>query len=158
MKVAHVELFQGDARLVLRYAVTATYGNQEGKVAEKFFCSPRTKSKAKEKFYNSMPYALHDLHTSKRKRPHSRPYDASLQKLAKCNKVRTSKHLRFVPSIKTFNGNQPLKLLTKALTTALLIATVPTIIINVTNPGSRNTGFVVTSKVLTTTCICTVLT
>ena len=37
MEVAHVELFREDARLVPRYAVTATYGNRERRMQKRFF-------------------------------------------------------------------------------------------------------------------------
>ena len=83
--------------------------------AERIFCTPEKKSKAKEQFYNndfrkvvidnSILDAQRDLHTSKYKIPPSRPYDASLWKPAERNKVCTSK-LRFVASTETFNGNQ----------------------------------------------------
>ena len=51
---------------------------------------------------------LRDLHTFKCKRPHDIPYDACLWKLAKHNKGRTSKQLKFVASAETINGNQAL--------------------------------------------------
>ena len=50
MKVAHVELFQGDARLVPRYAVTATYGNQERKVQKIFSALREQRAKSRNNF------------------------------------------------------------------------------------------------------------
>ena len=54
--------------------------------------------------------ALHDLHTSKYKRPRNQPHDDCLWKPAKRNNILMSKQLRFVASIETFNGNQALEL------------------------------------------------
>ena len=51
-----------------------------------FFVLQIKKSKAKEKFYNS----IRDLHTYKCKTPRNKPYDACLRKLAERNKARTS--------------------------------------------------------------------
>ena len=109
MKVAHVELFRRDARLVPRYAVTATYGNRERRIQERISDLRRKKSKAKEQFCKSIPIVLRDLHTSKYRRPRNRPYDACLWKPAECYIDRTSKQLRIVASAETFNGNQALK-------------------------------------------------
>ena len=111
-KIPHVELLRGDARLVPRYAMTATYGNRKRSIQKKIFCLSEKKSSTKELFYNdfrkviiynSIPDALHDLHASKYKRPHNRPYDACLWKSAKRNKARTSKQPRFIASPEPFN-------------------------------------------------------
>ena len=74
----------------------------------------KKKSNPKEQFYNndfmkvvidnSILDAQRDLHTSKCKRPHNRPYDGCLWKLVERNKVCASK-LWFVASTETFNGN-----------------------------------------------------
>ena len=45
MEVANVELFRGDARLVPRYAATATYGNGERRI-QRWFSALRKKEEA----------------------------------------------------------------------------------------------------------------
>ena len=108
MKVAHFGLFRRAARLVHRYAMTATYENWERRIQKMLSVLQITKSKAKELICNSIPEALRDLHTSKCKIPHNRPYDVCLWKPAERNKVPTSKQLRFVVSADTIIGNQAL--------------------------------------------------
>ena len=70
------------------------------------FLCPDKKSKAKEQFYNAIPDALHDLHTSKCKIPNNQPNDAYLRKAAESIKVCISKQLQFGASIEKVNGNQ----------------------------------------------------
>ena len=69
------------------------------------FLSSEKKSKVNKKYNddfqivvisNSIPDALHDLHTSKCKRPRSKPNDGCLWKPAKRNNNCTSKQLWFV--------------------------------------------------------------
>ena len=55
---------------------------------------------------NSIPNALRDLHTSKCKRPHNRPYNACQWKLAKRNNFCIRKQLRLVANVEAINGNQ----------------------------------------------------
>ena len=74
-------------------------------IEEVFFALDK-KSKAKEQFYNSIPDALHDLHTSKCKIPNNQPNDAYLRKAAESIKVCISKQLQFGASIEKVNGNQ----------------------------------------------------
>ena len=79
----------------MRYAVTATYGNWERKIQKKFRTFEKKESKTKEQFYNNdfrkvifsnaIPYALHDLPTSKCKRHHNRPYQQNGIKFAQVN-------------------------------------------------------------------------
>ena len=97
IKVSHVELFREDARLVLRYAVTVTYGNRDRKILKIFSALREKRVKPKNNFITHFYI-----------RPHNRPYDACLWKPAKHNKVGTSKQLRFVASTETFNGNHAL--------------------------------------------------
>ena len=102
MKVAHVELFRRDAKLVPRYAVTAIYGNREHRIQKRISALRRIRAR----LYNSILEALRILHTSICKRPRNKPGDACLWKLSKRNKIRTSKQLWFVASTETFNVNQ----------------------------------------------------
>ena len=119
IKVAHVEFFQGDARLVPRLCCDCDLWEPRMRNTNLFFSLGR-KSKAKEQFYNndfrkavvfnSIADALRHLHTSKCKRPHTRFYDVCLWNPTERNKVRTSKQLRFAASTETFNGNQAKKI------------------------------------------------
>ena len=76
-KVALAELLRGDARLVPRYSVTATYGNQERSIQRRFAVLQKiTKPKNyfittifwKVDIYTSRPDPLRDLHTFKCKK------------------------------------------------------------------------------------------
>ena len=119
-KVAHVELFWGDARLVPQCAVTATYVNKTQYMKMIFYPSAEN-SKTKNYFITTtfrkllfitqywMWYAIYiPLNTVNLT---NRPYDACLWNPAKRNKVCKSKQLRFVESAKKFNENQALKVI-----------------------------------------------
>ena len=109
-KVAQLSFSEG-LRGLCRDMLWLTKTENAGIMQKRFFCSQERESKkAKEPLYNndfqkvvvynSIPDVLCDLHTSKCKIPHNRPYDACLWKLEKRNKFRTSKQLRFVASTK----------------------------------------------------------
>ena len=117
-KVTLFEHLRGDARLVLRYAVTTTYVNRERSIQNIF--SVRLKKRATQRNYlittlgKSLYIAqylidyipLNGLHTSERIRPHIRTYNGCPWKPAERNQIRTSKQLQLAASTETFHGNQ----------------------------------------------------
>ena len=114
-KVADVELMRGDARLCAVICCDCNLWKPRMQCTGNICCPSEKKARPRNFFitttfiiYNPIPDALHDLHTSECKRTHHRTYDGCRWKPAECNKVRTSKQLRFVANTETFNGNQAL--------------------------------------------------
>ena len=74
MKVAHVAVFRGAARLVPRYTGIVTYGNRKRKMQNNFLCFRLKRANLRNNFYNSILDVLRDLHASKcKKEPRNRP-------------------------------------------------------------------------------------
>ena len=101
MKVAHVKLYQEDTRLVPQYAGTATCGNRPSKIQKLSFVFLKKKANSRNNFITQwqMRYVIYmPLNAAK---IYDRPNDACLWKLAKRNKVCTSKQLQFVARAET---------------------------------------------------------
>ena len=89
IKVAYVELVIWNSKLVPRYAVTATYGNQECRIQKKFSALWKKRGKPMSTFLAQYRVRYAICIASKCKRCHNNPYDACLWKRAKRNKVCT---------------------------------------------------------------------